>query len=231
MGLLQGLRDRRQEQIERKARPFLEEGEEVSHWVRALHPKDGRRGIFFLTERRALVHWSGKEDGHADVPWTDFRTWGVNQDDRQGPVLCIQTSSDETVVVQLAVRTDDQARTAGDFIRSFAEMAPWPEERPAPEGSLGFEPQAMSEVVRHRRTPAELVRRWGLATVGILLCIAGLILALPGVPGPGILVIIAGLALLAREYDWADDLLDWTKDRFEDAKRKVAQRKKNRQKA
>jgi hypothetical protein len=41
-------------------------------------------------------------------------------------------------------------------------------------------------------------------------------------PGPGLLVVIAGLAILATEHDWAKRYLDSTKDRWEKTKQKIA---------
>lgn len=49
---------------------------------------------------------------------------------------------------------------------------------------------------------------------GFALLIGGLILALPGVPGPGLLTAFGGLAILASEFHWARRLLDYSKARF-----------------
>src|SRR5687767_14535857 len=38
---------------------------------------------------------------------------------------------------------------------------------------------------------------------GFLLLVVGGVLAIPGVPGPGFLVLFAGLALLSAEFVWA----------------------------
>ncbi len=43
-------------------------------------------------------------------------------------------------------------------------------------------------------------------TAGIILVLAGLILSIPGVPGPGFLVIFAGLSILAIDFVWAHRL-------------------------
>jgi hypothetical protein len=43
-------------------------------------------------------------------------------------------------------------------------------------------------------------------------------------PGPGILVILAGLAVLATEYVWAQRMLNFTKQKAEQAKNKVLRR-------
>ncbi|MGI9610271.1 MAG: PGPGW domain-containing protein [Acidimicrobiia bacterium] len=49
--------------------------------------------------------------------------------------------------------------------------------------------------------------------------IGGTILVLAGIfmlvlPGPGIITIIGGLALLAQDVPWAGRLRDWVKERF-----------------
>ena len=47
---------------------------------------------------------------------------------------------------------------------------------------------------------------------GFTLIIAGLFMLV--LPGPGILTILGGLALIAQEYVWARRLSDWVKRRF-----------------
>jgi uncharacterized protein (TIGR02611 family) len=54
------------------------------------------------------------------------------------------------------------------------------------------------------------------ATVGVLLIILGGLLSLPGVPGPGLVVIAIGLALLALEFDRAERLLELALERIDD---------------
>jgi hypothetical protein len=44
---------------------------------------------------------------------------------------------------------------------------------------------------------------------GFLTLLAGLILALPLVPGPGIPLILVGLVLLSDHFPWAKRVLDW----------------------
>ncbi len=41
---------------------------------------------------------------------------------------------------------------------------------------------------------------------GIVVLLAGLFLSLPGIPGPGIVVIVLGLGILSSEFDWAERL-------------------------
>jgi hypothetical protein len=44
---------------------------------------------------------------------------------------------------------------------------------------------------------------------GSALIATGAILAIPGIPGPGIALIIVGLLLLSDHFEWARRALDW----------------------
>ena len=61
-------------------------------------------------------------------------------------------------------------------------------------------------VVNHGKRVARI-------TAGVLLILAGLILMIPGVPGPGFLVVFAGLSVLAVDFVWAHRLKTKIKDR------------------
>jgi len=66
-------------------------------------------------------------------------------------------------------------------------------------------------------------KRIGITIAGFVLVLAGL--AMLVLPGPGLLVIIAGLAVLATEYVWAERMLNIAKAKAELAKNKVLRRK------
>jgi uncharacterized protein (TIGR02611 family) len=59
--------------------------------------------------------------------------------------------------------------------------------------------------------------RVGRSAGGALLVLLGVILV--PLPGPGFLVIFAGLVVLARDYAWAQRLVDATRSRAEQAVR------------
>jgi uncharacterized protein (TIGR02611 family) len=69
-----------------------------------------------------------------------------------------------------------------------------------------------------RRSRAAWVRRHavrvGLTVLGFVVLLAGLIMLVT--PGPGLLVVIAGLALLAKEYAWAERFLHRLREKAED---------------
>lgn len=59
-------------------------------------------------------------------------------------------------------------------------------------------------------------KRIVVLTIGLALVCLGLVLLV--LPGPGLLVIIAGLAVLATEFAWAEHLLDKAKAQATKAK-------------
>jgi uncharacterized protein (TIGR02611 family) len=61
---------------------------------------------------------------------------------------------------------------------------------------------------KERHEQRHVVLRAGVVVLGILIVLAGGALSLPGVPGPGIAVILIGLGFLALEFDWAERLLE-----------------------
>jgi uncharacterized protein (TIGR02611 family) len=73
-----------------------------------------------------------------------------------------------------------------------------------------------------RKLPHPL--RWlTAATVGATLVIVGLVFLV--LPGPGIPLVIAGLAILATEFTWAEILLNRTKHHVGRAVNKVKRKK------
>lgn len=59
---------------------------------------------------------------------------------------------------------------------------------------------------------AHILVRLVRMTVGAIVCLAGL--AMMVLPGPGLVVLAVGLAILARDVAWADRLLGHVRDRI-----------------
>jgi uncharacterized protein (TIGR02611 family) len=67
---------------------------------------------------------------------------------------------------------------------------------------------------RLRRQPGlNLAYRIAVGVVGTAVLIAGII-AIP-YPGPGWLILFAGLAILGTEFQWAQRVLHWTRARYD----------------
>jgi uncharacterized protein (TIGR02611 family) len=61
---------------------------------------------------------------------------------------------------------------------------------------------------KERHKQRHPVHRAGVVALGFLIVLVGIVLSGPGVPGPGIAVILVGLGFLALEFDRAERLLE-----------------------
>ena len=131
-----------------------------------------------------------------------------------------------------------------------SEKDPKKRRSPFRDEAWGDEPQELdaSEFVEELETSRPgLVRRWHdhptivpfkivarfIARNGkrVAVTIAGFVVVLAGaamlvLPGPGIVVIIAGLAILATEYVWAQRLLKIAKEKANQAKDAILRKRK-----
>ena len=80
---------------------------------------------------------------------------------------------------------------------------------------------------KERHKQRHIVHRVAVVILGVLIVLVGLFMSGPGVPGPGIAVILIGLGFLALEFDRAERLLeraiiwaDQAKDRAEETSTK-----------
>ena len=60
---------------------------------------------------------------------------------------------------------------------------------------------------RERHAQRHKLYRIGFGVVAALVLLAGIILSLPLVPGPGLPLVAVGLAMLVLEFTWAERLL------------------------
>jgi uncharacterized protein (TIGR02611 family) len=61
---------------------------------------------------------------------------------------------------------------------------------------------------KRRHKQRHIVHRAGVVVLGFFIVLAGIVMSGPGVPGPGIAVILVGLGFLALEFDRAERLLE-----------------------
>ena len=66
----------------------------------------------------------------------------------------------------------------------------------------------MPRGLHSRRSMLQHTIRASRLVLGLALALVGLVLALPGVPGPGLLVAFLGLTVLSAEFEWARRLRD-----------------------
>lgn len=66
-------------------------------------------------------------------------------------------------------------------------------------------------------------KRIAITVIGTTFVLAGLVMLV--LPGPGILLVIAGLAILASEYVWAQRMLNYAKRKGKEARDRALGRK------
>jgi|SRR5918995_537775 hypothetical protein len=75
---------------------------------------------------------------------------------------------------------------------------------------------------KERHKQRSKIYRVPFALVGAMIIVAGIALSLPGVPGPGLLLVAVGLGMLALEFDRAERLFEKIIDRVEDAREQTS---------
>ena len=224
MGLLRKLAEIREHQILEHAEPYIDEGEKVLSWIRTTRPNRSARGFLFVTDKRVVVSWSKMgPDESGPVTWDQIRAWGLAPDGGRGPMFAFETER-EAYQAHILVGTDGMVAKANEFLVHFIDKVP------APRGGLTRveDPDRFrtSEVhlERERKTVGKHTRR-AIATI-IGLCLIVFAFLIGWIPGPwSIPLVIAGLAVLATEYDWADDFLTWVKQRYEKTKARLRARR------
>jgi uncharacterized protein (TIGR02611 family) len=224
VGILGRIDELRTKQILANARPHLDNDESVTYWARVRSVEEGTSGFIYVTDKRVVLHWRGNDEQQV-MPWTHIQAWGIDDTPTDGPILGID-SDDDDMLVQIPVDTQGKANNAADLLQRFAELAPFPRRPLSKPGEGTFHPDGRVRVTKARRSLARHTRRVIITVVGIAFIVVG-ILIVP-LPGPWSFILnIAGLAILAREYDWAQDALDWARERYRAVKEKIAARKRS----
>jgi hypothetical protein len=192
----------------------IPEDEEIIQWVRASRISGRDDGFIFLTKDHCVIHLGGRSDGTGPIEWGSIRSWGLAQEGSDDPLLGIKTD-DRIFLVALTVSTARMAEDVARFVEKFNELAPDSVEKfvaGEPFGPEAFHTEGSIDVRHQKKTLATGTRRVLLTTIGITLIVVAALIG--WIPGPwSIPLVIAGLAVLAREYDWAKDLLDWMKQK------------------
>jgi uncharacterized protein (TIGR02611 family) len=222
--VLQRIAAARERQILSHAKPCLVDGEVVEEWVRIRHPEHRGSGFMYLTDRSCIVYWSGMGSSPIPFPMDEVRSWGVDRSSDKGPVLGIETDS-TSQFVQLIVGTDGMVDKVNLFLDRFAQQAPDPE-RPLNASSHPSDYEAAEGIVvdKERKTWTTHTKRVIITVVGLALIVLAVLIGF--IPGPwSIPLIFAGLAVLAREYDWAEDLLIWLRQRYQHVVERIKARR------
>lgn len=222
MPLIRKLSEYRERQILDHADGVLTDGEQVTHWVRVKDPNKRGGGFLFLTDKHCVLYWNGWSSDPIALAWQDIRSWGVDRDGSRGPVLGIETQ-ESTRFVQILVGTDGMVEKANAFLDRFAALAPKPK-GPLRQSTHPHDYRAGSgiNVSKESKSMASHTRRLVITIIGVAVLCLGIVLLV--LPGPGILVVLAGLAILGSEYDWAQDIRSWGQQRYRRARQRMKER-------
>lgn len=181
-------------------------------WVHARDPNNRRRrGYLYLTSSRLIASWVGRGDGHAEIEWSAVESWGVARDARGGPRLAVESAGD-CFVVQIPAEGSRLAGRASGFLSEMAKLAPRPvRSLAAVDSPSDYDARSDMSVTKSSRSMAEQVWRLAVTVLGIGIIVTGLVLMV--LPGPGVVVTIVGLVVLAIEHFWAQDILIWARER------------------
>jgi hypothetical protein len=189
-----------------QVRPLLEADEPVVVWAH-VHALDSEKpGLVSMTEQRCLVHWSPSDEATASFRWAELTAWGLSTSASQGALLTMSAGTQRLQMV-LPLTTDTRASNATRVMDHVA--------RHAPPGAVARASDAAHPLAAERRGLRGHARRVVVTFVGLLVVLISAVFASPFVPGPGALTFLAGLAILAKEYDWARDVHHGVKRMFD----------------
>lgn len=198
----------------------LSDGEQVVAWTHANVPDTRAPGLLVVTDERCLLHVASSSIEDISTPLTELSSFKL---DRRNPELvrvrlCVGV---DEVAVELSLTDRVRSRSVGRVLSALtrAKVA-------APDSfnaGLTSPLPPMERRVRHH------ARRVWITVLGVLVLMVSAVFASPFVPGPGALTAVAGIAILAREYEWARDLHVWAArqaDRFMNWMRGLRQRRR-----
>ncbi len=203
-----------------QVRPLLEGDEDVAVWAHVQSPEGDQSGLLSMTGRRCLVHWSPRDEATVSFGWLELAAWELSTSASTGALLTMDAGNQRLEMV-LPLSTGARASNATRVVEHLARHAP-------PEAGDGGQAPARPLAAEQRGWRGH-ARRVAVTVVGMLVVLISAVFATPFVPGPGALTFLAGLAILAREYDWARDVHHWVKRKFDRLWRWLLERRTRRQ--
>ena len=191
-------------------------GEQVLAWSHARVPLVRAPAVLVVTDHRCVVHVASTSVADVETPLGSLLRFEL---DRATPEkVGVRLAGDgEEVVAELSLTSRARSRAAGRVLSELTRQNVG-----APET---FDPSKTSPLPPVPRGMKDHARRVWVTVVGVLVMVLSLAFASPFLPGPGALTAVAGIAILAREYEWARDVhvwasrqaerfIDWMRARF-----------------
>lgn len=194
-----------------RVRPLLDEGEEVTAWAHVVDETDGDTGVFSVTETRCVLKWDvgAAQSAVMTVRWSELDAVAVDHESARWPLLRLE-GTHEAIRVRLPLSSGARARKASRLLHRITEHAP-----AHLVDSERLRRGRSAELTADRRGVRGHLRRMLVTVAGVLVILLGGVFASPFVPGPGALTTLFGLAILAREYDWAGEVHEWMRQKVD----------------
>lgn len=202
-------------------RRALLEGEAVVAWTHASLPEVRAPGVLVVTDHHCVLHVA--TEAIPDI-WTPLSELASFHLDRRDPeVVRVRVFGDgHQLDVELSLTDRLRSRSVGRVLSALTLR------RIA--GPDSFDPSLTSPLPPMVRGVRQHARRVWVTTLGVLVLLIAAAFTTPVVPGPGALTAVAGIAILAREYEWARDLHVWASrvvDRFVEWMRRVRRQRRS----
>jgi uncharacterized protein (TIGR02611 family) len=187
---------------------YLDGDEHILAWTHANVPEIRAPGILVVTNHHCMLHVATSEIPDITTRLSELSGFTLNR--RNPEIVRVRLSGDEHEVnVELSLTNRVRSRSVGRVLSALA--------RHQVAGPASFDPELTSPVPPMVRSARHHARRVWVTVLGVLVLLLSAVFASPFVPGPGALTAVAGIAILAREYEWARDLHVWAArqaDRF-----------------
>lgn len=208
LGPMQGFRRLREQLVLGPILRYLDGDEEMLAWTHATLPELRAPGVLVVTTHHCVLHVASSATPDVTTPLSQLS--GFELDRRDPEIVRVRLrGEDEGVDVELSLTNRVRSRAVGRVLSSLA--------RHQVAGPDGFNPALTSPLPPMVRSARHHARRVWITVLGALVLLVSAVFASPFVPGPGALTAVAGIAILAREYEWARDLHVWASrqvDRF-----------------
>jgi hypothetical protein len=174
--------------------------ESLKAWAHAKVPGVRAPAVLVVTDQRCLLHIASPSVADTHTQLGSLVRFDL---DRATPeTVGVRLNGDgEEVVAELSLTTRARSRAAGRVLSALV--------RQNVGAPATFDPSKTSPLPPVPRGVKDHARRVWVTVVGVLVLLVSLAFASPFVPGPGALTAVAGIAILAREYEWARDVHVW----------------------
>lgn len=186
----------------------LDGDEYILAWTHASLPDIRAPGVLVVTNLHCLLHVANSSIPDISTQLSELSDFSFTR--RNAEVVRVRLQgTDHQVDVELSLTNRVRSRSVGRVLSELTRH-----QISAPDSFDAELTSPLPPMVRQFRHHA---RRAWVTLLGVLVLLLSAAFASPFVPGPGALTAVAGIAILAREYEWARDVHVWASrlaDRF-----------------